>query len=121
MPYQPVPAQVDLPALEHEILDFWRDRKVFQRSLDQTQGRPEWVFVKVHTHGAPEKNAAAVFGPHAEAFHNALQRYNDGTNWRLHYVSAREMYNVAMAAMADLKGDPSQYFDYELQPPPAAS
>src|SRR3982751_5099950 len=44
MPYQPVPAQVDLPALEHEILDFWRDRKVFQRSLDQSQGRPEWVF-----------------------------------------------------------------------------
>ncbi len=85
------------------------------------EGRPEWVFVKVHTHGAPEKNAAAVFGPRAEAFHASLQDYNDGKRWRLHYVTAREMYNVAMAAMAGLTGDPSQYFDYDLQPPPAAS
>src|SRR5215468_3584692 len=41
-----------LPALEHEILDFWRDRKVFQRSLDQSQGRPEWVFYE----GPPTAN-----------------------------------------------------------------
>lgn len=83
------------------------------------EGRPEWVFVKVHTHGAPEKNAADLLGDGGVALHEALARYNDGTRWRLHYVTAREMYNVAIAAMDGLEGDPSSYFDHEIAPPPA--
>ncbi|UGY90866.1 isoleucine--tRNA ligase [Streptomyces gobiensis] len=42
--YRQVPAQVDLPALEHDVLDFWRESKIFARSLEQSEGRPEWVF-----------------------------------------------------------------------------
>ena len=34
--------------------------------------------------------------------------------------SAREMYNVALAAMDGCEGDPSQYYDYRLAPPPIA-
>jgi hypothetical protein len=48
-------------------------------------------------------------------FHAALgARYNDGRDWKLHYVSAREMFNVARAAMDGKGGDPSAYFDYEV-------
>ncbi|MFW6718707.1 isoleucine--tRNA ligase [Streptomyces sp. MAR4 CNY-716] len=50
--YRPVPAQVDLPALEHAVLDFWREEKVFARSLEQSEGRPEWVFYE----GPPTAN-----------------------------------------------------------------
>ncbi|MBB5933492.1 isoleucine--tRNA ligase [Streptomyces zagrosensis] len=50
--YRQVPAQVDLPALEHAVLDFWRENKVFARSLEQSQGRPEWVFYE----GPPTAN-----------------------------------------------------------------
>jgi len=50
--YRQVPAQVDLPALEHAVLDFWRDNKVFARSLEQSEGRPEWVFYE----GPPTAN-----------------------------------------------------------------
>ncbi|MYT27849.1 MULTISPECIES: isoleucine--tRNA ligase [unclassified Streptomyces] len=50
--YRPVPAQVDLPALEHAVLDFWQERKVFARSLQQSEGRPEWVFYE----GPPTAN-----------------------------------------------------------------
>jgi hypothetical protein len=57
-------------------------------------GRPEWVFVKVHTHGAPEKQADSLLGGGGRALHRALARYNDGQAWALHYVTAREMYNV---------------------------
>ena len=42
--YRQVPTQVDLPALEHEVLQLWHDNKIFTRSLEQTEGRPEWVF-----------------------------------------------------------------------------
>jgi isoleucyl-tRNA synthetase len=50
--YHQVPAQVDLPALEHAVLDLWRERKVFARSLEQSEGRPEWVFYE----GPPTAN-----------------------------------------------------------------
>ncbi|MER0241857.1 class I tRNA ligase family protein, partial [Streptomyces sp. HSW2009] len=50
--YRQVPAQVDLPALEHAVLDFWRENKVFARSLEQSEGRPEWVFYE----GPPTAN-----------------------------------------------------------------
>jgi hypothetical protein len=38
----------------------------------------------------------------------------------VHYVTAREMYNVARAAMDGLSGSPAAFFDYEVQPPPRA-
>ncbi|MFE0631092.1 isoleucine--tRNA ligase [Streptomyces sp. NPDC058864] len=50
--YRQVPAQVDLPALEHEVLAFWQENKVFARSLEQTEGKPEWVFYE----GPPTAN-----------------------------------------------------------------
>ena len=84
-------------------------------------GRPEWVFVKVHTHGAPERNAEVMLGQPIRALHETLaSEYNDGTRWNLHYVTAREMYNIAMAAMDGLTGDPGAYRDHLIAPPPVA-
>lgn len=83
------------------------------------QGRDEWVFVKVHTHGAAEKEASSLLGEPGRAMHRELARhYNDGARWKLHYVSAREMYNIAMAAMAGETGDPHDFRNYRLRPPP---
>jgi hypothetical protein len=77
------------------------------------------VFVKVHTHGAPETQAAAVLGDGSRMLHRELAaRYNDGVRWKLHYVTAREMYNIAIAAMQGHAGDPNDYRDYVLPPPP---
>lgn len=85
-------------------------------------GRPEWVFVKVHTHGAPERNAASLLGPDGRRLHQHLAaRYNDGRRWILHYVTAREMYNMAVAAMEGASGDPSAYGNHVIPPPPVAS
>ncbi|QHY95031.1 Isoleucine--tRNA ligase [Streptomyces sp. S4.7] len=50
--YSQVPAQVDLPALEHAVLAFWRENKVFDKTLAQSEGRPEWVFYE----GPPTAN-----------------------------------------------------------------
>ena len=83
------------------------------------EGRPEWTFVKVHTHGAIEKTAASLLGDGGRALHTALRGYMQ-RGWKLHYVTAREMYNVARAAMAGKDGDPSAYFDYLVPPPPIA-
>ena len=82
------------------------------------RGRPEWVFVKIHTHGSQEQDAEVLLGaPMDRAFTELETRYNDGVDWRLHYVSAREMYNIAKAAEAGLDGDPSQYRDHVVPRP----
>jgi len=70
--YRPVPAQVDLPALEHGILSFWQEGKIFQRSLEQSEGRPEWVFYE----GPPTANGMP--GAHhieARVFKDVFPRY----------------------------------------------
>lgn len=81
-------------------------------------GRPEWVFVKVYTHGAPEAQGASLLGDGGRSLHEGLAAYNDGERFKLHYVTAREMYNIAMAAMAGESGDPNDFRDYALPKPP---
>jgi hypothetical protein len=85
------------------------------------EGRPEWLFVKVHTHGAPEPQAASLLGEGGRDMHRSLRRYNDGNEFVLHYVSAREMFNIALAGMRGLRGDPNEFRDYALPPPPVAA
>ena len=99
-----------------ERVDTWVAQDV------HVEGRPEWVFVKVHTHGAPERNAASLLGPEGRRLHEYLTaRYNDGHRWVLHYVTAREMYNIAVAAMEGASGDPSAHRDRVIRPPPVAA
>ena len=84
------------------------------------EGRPEWVFVKVHTHGAIERTAASLLGDGGRTLHAALRDLTRGRA-KLHYVTARELYNVARAAMDGMAGDPNQYFDYAIAPPAIAA
>ena len=85
-------------------------------------GKPDWVFVKVHTHGCKEANWPVLFGPPMLALHRCLlEDYNDGVKFKLHYVTAREMYNIVKAAERGLAGDPGTYRDLEVLPPPSAS
>ncbi len=77
------------------------------------KGREEWVFVKVYTHGAQEKNIDLFFSESLIDMHNYLRsEYNDGANWKLHYVTAREMYNITMAAIDGEEGDPGRFRNY---------
>ncbi|GAB2871057.1 isoleucine--tRNA ligase [Streptomyces mayteni] len=50
--YRHVPAQVELPQLEHGVLELWQQNKTFARSLELSEGRPEWVFYE----GPPTAN-----------------------------------------------------------------
>jgi isoleucyl-tRNA synthetase len=70
--YRPVPPQVDLPALDHEVLALWRQRDVFARSLAASEGRPLWVF----NEGPPTANGMP--GTHhveARVFKDVFPRY----------------------------------------------
>jgi hypothetical protein len=95
-----------------ERIDAWVDTAV------QVAGRPEWIFVKVHTHGAQEPDMEALLGgPMKDAFDYLESKYNDGVRWKLHYVSARETYNIVKAAEAGLTGNPGEYRDFSIPRP----
>jgi len=85
-------------------------------------GRPDWVFVKVHTHGCNEANWGVLFGRPMSFLYQFLgRRYNNGGRYRLHYVTAREMYNIIRAAERGFEGNPGRYRDFEILPPPLAT
>lgn len=82
------------------------------------KGRPDWLFVKLHAHGAVERDFDALFGEKGYGMHQMLnQQYNDGRRYRLHYVTARQAYNIAKAAEHGKGGDPSDWLDYVVGPP----
>ena len=85
------------------------------------QGRPDWVFIKVHTHGTQEGDMDTLLGEQTDAMHAYLEAaYNDGERYRLHYVTAREVYNIIKAAEAGEQGNPNEYRDYHLPRPASA-
>lgn len=96
-----------------------RDRTdLWVRTHIHVVGRPEWVFVKVHTHGAQERDTDTLLGPATDALFRDLEtRYNDGRRRVLHYVTARELYNIVKAAEAGHGGDPGQYRDFCIPAP----
>ena len=50
--FQPVEPRVSFPDLERRILEFWREARVFARSLDLRAGAPHWSFYE----GPPTAN-----------------------------------------------------------------
>jgi hypothetical protein len=93
-------------------IDAWVDTGI------HVEGKPDWIFVKVHTHGTQERDMDTLLGkPMDAAFSYLEQRYNDGKEWKLHYVSARETYNIIKAAEAGLGGDPGAHRDYLISRP----
>ena len=50
--FKEVPAQFDFPASEQEVLQFWQEKDVYARSLQQREGAPAFVFYE----GPPTAN-----------------------------------------------------------------
>ena len=81
----------------------------------QVSARPDWFFVKLHAHGAPEDDQDALLGEPMVRFYAELAKLaNDNPKFHYHYVTAREMYNLARAAQAGFKGEVADALDWEL-------
>jgi hypothetical protein len=88
------------------------------RANIHVEGRPDWVFIKVHAHGASQQeDADEILGPELDRALTYLETtYNDGKRYVLHYVNAREAFNLVRAAADNRTGDPRQYYDYLIPP-----
>jgi hypothetical protein len=96
------------PAAEDRI-NLWLRARV------QVPSRPDWFFVKLHAHGAAEESHEALLGEPMVRFHEALaRRTRDDRRFHFHYVTAREMYNLARAAEAGWNGAVADALDFEV-------
>jgi len=108
----------DIHASEHASPDR-ADRWV--RANVHVPERPDWVFVKLFSHGVSTPgDVESVVGQDYDDMLSYLERtYNDGTRYVLHYITAREAYNLARAAADGATGQPDQYLN-AYAPPYAA-
>ncbi|WP_437185826.1 hypothetical protein SH668x_002945 [Planctomicrobium sp. SH668] len=64
-------------------------------------GRPEWRFVKLHTHGCKNENIDTMLGEPMQRFHQELRDYATvNPQFRYHYVTAWEMAQLVHQAEA---------------------
>ncbi len=80
---------------------------------------PNWVFVRPFAHGC-NLEGGGIDANLGEEMHTMLtaveKKYRDGDNYRLHYMTAREAYNVVKAAEAGQTGNPNDYRDFLIKP-----
>ncbi|MGH2657748.1 MAG: isoleucine--tRNA ligase [Actinomycetota bacterium] len=81
--FEPVDPNLDLPALEREVLAFWREARVFERSVERRRGGPAWVFYE----GPPTANGPpGIHHAESRTFKDLYPRYRTMTG---HFVARR--------------------------------
>jgi len=92
-------------------IDYWVKNSI------SIKGRPNWRFIKLHTHGGREIRFDANFGDSADiAFGYMEEKYNDGKNYLLHYVTSREMYNIIKAVEGGFHKELGKVRDLVIKP-----
>ena len=90
-------------------LQLWKNARV------RVTGRPDWLFIKVHCHSMDPTQQDAVIGSQFRGF---LEQLVTGARERketLHFVTAREMTNILLAACDGREGNPGEYRDYRFK------
>jgi len=89
-------------------LSLWKQARV------HVEGRPDWLFIKLHCHSMDPTQKNALIG---DSFRKFLEELVGGAAERketLHFVTAREMTNILLAACEGREGNPGQYRDYRF-------
>lgn len=100
---------LDLPPARIRV-DGWVNANV------HVKGRPEWIFIKTFIHSAYVSRSVLFSREMDDMFTYLESKYNKPP-YRLHYVTAREAYNIAKAAEAGFSGNPNSYRDFQIKPP----
>jgi len=91
-------------------LDRWRNARV------TVSGRPDWVFIKLYCHGFFTSDQETTLGqPALKFWSEAIESADRGGRRKIHFATAREAFNIAMAAVDGHAGNPHQYRDYRLR------
>jgi len=79
-------------------------------------GRPEWHFIKLFSHGFFGWDQDIMIGEQLKRFMGEVMELAEQTGrFKIHFASAREAFNMVMAAVDGHEGNPNQYRDYRLR------
>ena len=93
-----------------------RRLQLWKQAAIGVQGRSDWIFIKLHCHGLQSVDKAAMLGMPMQRFLNELlDGSGSGAEYRVHFVTMREMVNIALAACDGRQGDPSDYREYRFK------
>jgi hypothetical protein len=96
------------PASLHR-LSLWKQAAI------TVKGKPDWLFIKLHGHGMDPGYEEANLGSAMQKFVRELTEGAQERNEVLHFVSAREMVNIILAACDGKEGSPGEYRNYRLK------
>src|SRR5271165_3591421 len=82
MPFDKVDTQVDFPAQERDVLEFWTRANVFERLREKNRGRPKWSFIDGPI---TANNPMGVHHAWGRTYKDAYQRYFAMTGHELRY------------------------------------
>lgn len=89
--------------------------KIWLQQHIHLSGRPDVIFIKLHTHGTQEKIMDYFFNQNGlDYLYTQLESICASPDYRLYYVSARQMYNVVKGLEIDPYASPVDLFDSEL-------
>jgi isoleucyl-tRNA synthetase len=82
MAFDKVETQVDFPALERAVLDFWERTRAFDKLREQNRGKPRWSFLDGPI---TANNPMGVHHAWGRTYKDAYQRYQAMTGHELRY------------------------------------
>jgi hypothetical protein len=78
--------------------------------------RPDWIFIKLYSHGFFDWDQDLMIGEQMKRFMSEVLEFGERTgNFKVHFASAREAFNMVVAAVEGQKGQPGAYRDYKLR------
>jgi hypothetical protein len=109
------------PGIEHGELSginppSMRRLQLWQDAAITVHGRPDWLFIKLHCHGLASGDEYALLGLSVQRFlEDLIEDSGNGSKYRVHFVTMREMVNIALAACEGRDANPGDWRDYRFR------
>ena len=97
--------------LNLDRLQRWRSARI------GVLGRGEWIFIKLTCHGFISKDQPQMIGEPIRRFLEEAIEFGERTGeFTIHFASAREAFNMVLAAIDGHSGLPGDFRNYRLRP-----
>jgi len=108
------------PSLENSALTAlnpptMRRCRMWMHAAVEVKDQPDWVFVKLHCHGMDPRDTDALLGSPMLMFLRQLAEAEKSGEVVTHFVTAREMMNMILAACDGEHGNPSLYRNWRFR------
>ncbi len=111
----PVPRLDDGALVANQPMDVSRLNRWLSANIT-VRNRPEWIFIKLYCHGFFDHDQSASIGEDAVRFFNRIIENGEKTgDYKIHFASAREAFNIVSAAIDGKSGNPGEFRNYRLK------